>query len=413
MIRLSMILLLLLISLLAVFRAPAYPFWLLSVIVQEFPWIFMSLVLLLLLTGGYAGKYGLVNALTSALALILYLSPVIRAYSVSRVLDRKLQYAFGNMFAPIDSTGGDSGRVRVKRDSALKANHGAPFRWQRMFGGKGGETIAARTLTYGSAGGTGTSAGGSGTSAGGKPLTLDWYPAQQPGLRPCVVVVHGGSWSSGDSRELPELNSRLAKDGYTVASVNYRLAPHYRNPAQVEDVHSALDYLRSHATELSIDTNTFVLLGRSAGAQIALLAAYTLQDIAIKGVIDFYGPADMVWGYSVPSNPMIMDSRKVMSDYLGGPYPAVPQNYLNSSPVAFVTPHSVPTLIIHGQQDVLVAYEHSVRLQRKLADSGVRNYLLTLPWATHGFDYTLNGPGGQLSTYCVERFLEAICQKQQ
>jgi acetyl esterase/lipase len=398
MIRLSMILLLLLISLLAVFRAPAYPLWLLSIIVQEFPWIFASLVLLLLVTGGYTGKYGLVNALASALALILYLSPVIRAYSVSRVLDRKLQYAFGNMFAPIDSTGSDSGRVRVKRDSALKADHGAPFRWQRMFSGKGGENIAARTLTYG--------------SAGGAPLTLDWYPAQQPGLRPCVVVVHGGSWSSGDSRQLPELNSRLAKDGYTVVSINYRLAPHYQNPAQVEDLHAALDYLRSHATELSIDTNTFVLLGRSAGAQIALLAAYTLQDAAIKGVIDFYGPADMVWGYSVPSSPLIMDSRKVMSDYLGGPYPAVPQNYLNSSPVAFVTPHSAPTLIIHGQQDVLVAYEHSVRLQRKLADSGVRNYLLTLPWATHGFDFTLNGPGGQLSTYCVERFLEAICQKQ-
>jgi dipeptidyl aminopeptidase/acylaminoacyl peptidase len=107
-----------------------------------------------------------------------------------------------------------------------------------------------------------------------------------------------------------------------------------------------------------------------------------------------------------------MDSRKVMSDYLGGPYPAVPQNYVNGSPIAFVTRQSVPTLLIHGQQDVLVAYEHSTRLNRKLADSGVKHFLLTLPWATHGFDYTLNGPGGQLSTYSVEKFLEIICQKQ-
>jgi len=54
---------------------------LLSVIVQSFPWIFAGAVLLLLLTGGYGGRYGLINALASALALVLYLSPVIRAYT--------------------------------------------------------------------------------------------------------------------------------------------------------------------------------------------------------------------------------------------------------------------------------------------------------------------------------------------
>jgi len=195
--------------------------------------------------------------------------------------------------------------------------------------------VPSRTLNYG--------------SADGVNLTLDLYPAQQPGPRPCVIVIHGGSWAQGDSRQLPELNSRLAKDGYTVAAINYRLAPRYHNPSPVQDVHTALDYLRIHATELSIDSNTFVLLGRSAGAQIALLAAYTLQDSAIKAVIDFYGPADMVWAIP-PRQSLIMDSRKVMSDYLGGPYPAVPQNYVNSSPIAFVTRQSIPTLLIHGQQ---------------------------------------------------------------
>ncbi len=369
-----MILLLLLISLLAVFPAPTYLLWLLSVIVQEFPWIFVSIVLVLLLTRGYTGKFGLVNALASALAIVLFLSPVIRSYSIARRLDGQWNHSFG--------TGGGH------------KSRGLPFDFRQMFSGLGAGAVPFRTMTYG--------------SADGANLTLDLYPALRPGPRPCVIVIHGGSWSSGDSRQLPELNSRLAKDGYAVASINYRLAPRYHNPAPVEDVHTALNFLRSHAAELSIDTNAFVLLGRSAGAQIALLAAYTLQDTCIRGVIDFYGPADMVWGYSVPSNPLVMDSRKVMSDYLGGSYPAVPQNYLNSSPIAFVTPRSAPTLIIHGKQDVLVAYQHSTRLQRKLADSGVRNFLLTLPWATHGFDYTLNGPGGQLSTYCVERFLQAV-----
>jgi acetyl esterase/lipase len=396
MFRLISILCLLLISLLAVFRAPAYPLWLLSVIVQSFPWIFAALVLLLLFTGGYGGRYGLINALASALALVLYLSPVIRAYTTARGLGPKLQLAFRVIQLHGDS--GDIDRINKGKAQMAAAQKSAAFQWQRMFAGIGAGAVPYRTLTYG--------------STDGINLTLDLYPAQQPGPRPCVIVIHGGSWAGGDSRQLPELNSRLAKDGYTVAAINYRLAPRYHNPSPVQDVQTALNYLRSHATELSIDSNTFVLLGRSAGAQIALLAAYTLQDSAIKGVIDFYGPADMVWGYSAPSNPLVMDSRKVMSDYLGGPYPAVPQNYLNSSPVVFVTRQSVPTLLIHGQQDPLVAYEHSTRLNRKLADSGVKHFLLALPWATHGFDYNLNGPGGQLSTYSVEAFLEIICQKQ-
>ena len=396
MFRLISILCLLLISLLAVFRAPAYPLWLLSVIVQSFPWIFAAFVLLLLFTGGYGGRYGLINALASALALVLYLSPVIRAYTTARGLGPKLELAFRVIELHGDSA--DADRINKGKAQMAAAQKSAAFQWQRMFTGIGSGSVPSRTLTYG--------------SADGVNLTLDLYPAQQSGPRPCVIVIHGGSWAGGDSRQLPELNSRLAKDGYMVAAINYRLAPRYHNPSPIQDVHTALNYLRNHATELSIDSNTFVLLGRSAGAQIALLAAYTLQDSAIKGVIDFYGPADMVWGYSAPSNPLVMDSRKVMSDYLGGPYPAVPQNYLNSSPVAFVTRQSVPTLLIHGQQDPLVAYEHSTRLNRKLADSGVKHFLLTVPWGTHGFDYSLNGPGGQLSTYSVEKFLEIICQKQ-
>jgi acetyl esterase/lipase len=168
--------------------------------------------------------------------------------------------------------------------------------------------------------------------------------------------------------------------------------------------------LKLHQSELKIDTTEFVLLGRSAGGQIALTAAYTLRDAAIKGVIGFYSPSDMVWGYSQPSNPMIMDSRKVMEDYLGGTYKDVPDNYVKSSAIDFVTPQTVPTLLIHGKNDVLVFYQHSVRLSGKLKENHVAHYLLTLPWATHGCDYTLTGPSGQLSTYSILFYLKRICR---
>jgi acetyl esterase/lipase len=221
-------------------------------------------------------------------------------------------------------------------------------------------------------------------------------------------VVHGGAWNKGDNKQLPGLNNHLALMGYNVAVINYRLAPKYQNPAPVQDVHSAFTYLKQHAAELLIDTNNFVLLGRSAGAQIALLAAYTMHNKSIKGVIDYYGPADMVWGYSAPASPLVMDSRKVMSDYIGGTYQQVPEKFAASSPLGFIDNQSPPTLIIHGDNDVLVSPDHSRRLNEKLTQFGIKHFLLKLPWATHGFDFNLNGPGGQLATYTVERFLNMV-----
>jgi acetyl esterase/lipase len=370
MVKLILAVLLFLISLLTVFKAPAYALWLLAILIDEFPWIPILLTILLLVLNLRTTAYPLAANSLLLLAFILFLSPVLRANLVSKYLRNNLISAFGEL---------------------PEQGSKPAFLATKMFCGN--DTVACKTLAYASE---------------GKNLLLDFYPASATGKRPCVIVVHGGSWKSGDSKQLPELNSYLAKQGYQVAAINYRLAPGAKCPAQVEDVADALTFLKTRSDEWKIDTSQFVLLGRSAGAQIALLAAYTLKDPDIKGVIDFYGPADMVWGYSIPSNPLIMDSRKVMEDYLGGTYQAYPQYFENSSPLLHVTRQSPPTLLMHGQNDVLVAYEHSKRLNEALKENGVKHYLLTLPWATHGFDYNFNGPGAQLSTYAVSYFLKSV-----
>jgi acetyl esterase/lipase len=378
MIRLILLIILLLISLLTVFKAPAYYLWLLAVAVSEFPAAFICITLVVLAMGFWVQKYQLASMLTGIAALLLFMSPIVRAYIVGATLKKNFSAVFGE-----DST-------------SVNSDNKPPFTFSNMFAGKP-KPIAAKALTY--------------VTYADTSLTLDFYPAQAEGKRPCVIIVHGGSWSSGDSKQLPELNNYLAIKGYQVASINYRMAPQYKSPAPVEDVQATLNYLHQRAAELKIDTNQFILLGRSAGAQIALLAAYTLHGKGIKAVIDFYGPADMVWGYSVPANPLVMDSRKVMENYLGGAYQEMPQNYAASSPVEFVNRQTVPTLIIHGGNDVLVAYEHSTRLDEKLRQNGVKHFWLQLPWATHGFDFNINGPGGQLSTYTVEHFLKAVTTK--
>ena len=371
MIRLVLIVIFFLISLLAVFKAPAYYLWLLAIAVTEYPLVFTAIVSVLLIACFWVQKQQLAGTIIGAVSLLLFLSPIMRAYIVAGTLQKEMETSLN-----ITTSG--------KIDK--------PFGFSKMFSSV--PKVAYKDLNY--------------INYPDINLDLDFYPAQAAGKRPCVVVIHGGSWSSGDSKQVPELNSYLAAAGYNVAAINYRMAPQYQSPLQVEDVKNALVYLRAQAGSLNIDTSNFVLLGRSAGAQIALLAAYTFKDAGIKGVIDFYGPIDMVWGYSVPASPLVMDSRGVMERYLGGTYNDVQQNYFASSPIEFVDSSSPPTLIIHGENDVLVAYEHSRRLDLKLEQNSIKHYWLKLPWATHGFDFNLNGPGGQLSTYAVSRFLESI-----
>ena len=373
MLRLIITILFFSLSLLSVCNAPSYFMWYVAILVTEFPLLFLFITALLLFWGFRVAHYRAAGTIIGLIAFVLFLLPVADAYIIGKNLPAKFDSAFG-VSAPVK-------------------DHN-PFSFWRMLAGKGANDVPYTTIPY--------------TAPDDKPLTLDYYHARAAGKRPCVIVVHGGSWSAGDSRQLPELNSAMARAGYNVATINYRLAPAYHSPAPVADVQAALAYLRAHAQDLSIDTNSFILLGRSAGGQIVLSAAYTLHDAGIKGVVNFYGPTDMVWGYANPANPMVIDTKKIMEDYLGGTYGQVPQNYTASSATAAISRGAPPTLTIHGKNDPLVAYEHCTRLEQRLQSAGVRHLSLSLPWATHGCDYSLNGPSGQLSTYTVLRFLDAV-----
>ena len=372
--RLIFAVLLLLLSLLAVFKAPAFYLWYLAIMVTEFPLIFLSITSIVLFWGIKVQRHQWEGTIACIIAFILFVSPIIRAATVAKNLSGNLQQAF---------------------DSSI-AHDKAGFNAFKAVAQIGEKEIAYNTVTYSNVVNPG--------------LTMDIYPSQLPGIRPCVIVVHGGSWAGGDSRQLPELNSVLAKKGYHVASINYRLAPAYKSPAPVVDVAAAISYLSHNAERLFIDTHKFILLGRSAGAQIVLEAAYRNPPAGVKGVVSFYGPADMIWGYLHPANPLIMNSCQVMEDFIGGTYQQLPAAYSACSPIEAAGATALPTLLIHGKNDPLVAYEHSTRLVNKLKTTGVKYYLLTLPWATHGCDYTLNGPSGQLTTYAIEQFLMYCCR---
>lgn len=380
--RLGLACLLFLAGLLAVCKPPSYSFWKLSIVVMEGGHFLvppcLALGLLCLRTRG-SGRWAAALFLVSA---VLYGATFIRAVRTSLHLRKEFEASWPKPKAP---------PAGFRRDRILD-----PL---QLFTGIPAAPASFRTLEY--------------AQRDGKSLALDFYPAataQRPPERPaaCVVVVHGGGWDGGARSQLADLSGFLAAEGYAVATLEYRLAPCYRYPAPIEDVRDALAYLRAHAAELGIDPGRFVLLGRSAGGQIALNAAYTFRDPGIKGVIGFYAPADMVFGYSLPTNPLIMDSRKLMEQYLGGGYGGHPEAYVASSPVEHVDAGDPPTLLLHGRPDVLVSFRHTVHLREKMEAAGVPHFIVDLPWGAHGFDYIFRGPGSQISLYFIERFLAEV-----
>jgi acetyl esterase/lipase len=245
---------------------------------------------------------------------------------------------------------------------------------------------------------------------GGQSLALRIYEKSESVPRPCILIIHGGGWNSGDETQLPEWSRQLAAMGYRVASMAYRLAPQFHWPAQKEDVAAALAYLKTHAAELGIDPHRFILLGRSAGGQIALDAAYSLRDPAILGVIASYPPTDMNFAYWTGGENDILGSRKLVRGLMGGPPASAPDLYRDASPLDLIGPDTPPTLLIHGTRDEIVWVRHSERLRERMLRAGRPCFLLELPWATHGFDVTARGPGAQLELYAIAWFLRSVAR---
>jgi len=249
------------------------------------------------------------------------------------------------------------------------------------------------------------------TGEGREPLKLLFHAAAGRERAPCIVVLHGGGWQNGSPEEFPKWSAYWAQSGYAVAAIQYRLAPKHRWPEPKEDVEHALKWLKENAGSLGIDASSFILLGRSAGGQIAMACAYGLKDPAIIGCVSIYGPADLIFARRFAFSDDVLNSLKLLREYLGGDPEQVPENYISASSYFLADARSCPTLLIHGTRDVMVWNMQSRRLAEKLKGFGVPHYLLELPWGTHGFDWPFDSPGGQLTRYAVDEFLKATCER--
>lgn len=225
------------------------------------------------------------------------------------------------------------------------------------------------------------------------PLTLDLYrPARLPeNPLPVVVWVHGGGWKSGSKRNCPL--TWLAAEGYAVASLDVRLLPVAGWPAQLEDPRAAIRWLREHAAAYGLDPRRVAIAGGSSGGHVAALVGTTpapadeQTSSRVQGVIDLYGPSDLL---TMPPNvpgPGKTDADLAKANgalLLGGIVRDRPDLARAASALYQVSSDDPPFLILHGDADPQVPVEQSRRLHSRLQSAGVRSELVVLPGAGHG-----------------------------
>ena len=239
-------------------------------------------------------------------------------------------------------------------------------------------------------------------------LKLNLYQPLGTGKYPGLMILYGGAWRSGSPNSYEKFSCYMAAQGYSVIAIDYRHAPKYKFPAQLEDVESAWQYIQDHADTWQVDIQRMAVLGRSAGGHLATLAAYKKDGIPFRAVVSYYAPTDLIAGYYDPPVPNPINTRNILHNFLGGTPEELSQVYKQASPKSYVRESLPPSLLIYGSRDHVVQAKFGRQLYSQLRATGNRAVWLEIPWAEHAFDAIFPGVGNQLALYYTERFIASL-----
>jgi acetyl esterase/lipase len=219
------------------------------------------------------------------------------------------------------------------------------------------------------------------------------------------MQVYGGSWQTGSPSSQEWFSRYFAQRGYLVVAIDYRHAPEWIWPEQIVDVRTAMYWTSEHSPKFGGDPTRVVVVGRSAGAQLAMRLAYQEGPSSIRGVVNYYGPVDLADGWRNPPRPDPANVRGILEAFIGGTPRQKPEHYRHASPLTWVSRSAAPTLSIYGARDHIVEARYGRTLHAALRRAGATSVLLELPWSEHAFDAVPAGLGRRVSQYYVERFI--------
>jgi acetyl esterase/lipase len=239
----------------------------------------------------------------------------------------------------------------------------------------------------------------------GTALTMDVFTPKKDANGAGVIVVMSGGWNSDHNAitpTMPNLIQPLLDKGYTTFAVVHGSSPKFSLPEIIDHLHRSVRFIRSNAKEYHIDSRRLGITGASAGGHLALMQGCAGKDgnpkatdpvdrqsSRVHAVVAFYPPTDFLnWG----------EKGKVML----GDHPIVPVKgafdfyrldpKTNSfdmitdekkrqeigreiSPITHVAKDNPPTLLIHGDKDVIVPLQQSETMAARLKDAGVTSEL--------------------------------------
>lgn len=244
-------------------------------------------------------------------------------------------------------------------------------------------------------------------------LKLDLHlPVRSERPLPVVLWLHAGGWREGGRGFCPIAN--LAKEGFAVASVSYRLSGQAKFPAQIEDAKAAVRWLRAHALDYNLDPARIGACGESAGGHLAAMLGVTGDDPAFEGTVggdpEFSSAVQAVVALCPPSDFTSMLERRrersfwaklftsgnltqatyvfvrtrALRQLFGGALPSRAEQVRHASPLRHVSAKSAPMLLFHGRHDWLIPLRQSEALQRALQAAGVEAKLAVLETPGHG-----------------------------
>jgi acetyl esterase/lipase len=237
------------------------------------------------------------------------------------------------------------------------------------------------------------------------PLSLDVYRPPGAGTYPVILQIYGGSWQRGSRTSQEWFSRHFAQRGYLVVAIDYRHAPEWIWPEQMVDVRTALYWIQNDSSKFDADPTRIVVVGRSAGAQLAMRLAYQEGPSAIRGVVNYYGPVDLADGWRRPPKPDPANVRGILETFIGGTPAQKPEHYKHASPISWVSRASAPTLSFYGRRDHIVEARFGRMLDAAFKKVGATSVLLELPWSEHSFDAVPNGMGRQVALSYTERFI--------
>ncbi len=230
----------------------------------------------------------------------------------------------------------------------------------------------------------------------GHRLLLDVYQPANAKAAPLVIWVHGGAWRAGSKASVPV--TRLLDHDFAIASVDYRLSPVAKFPAQIHDIKAAIRFLRANAGKYSVNYDRFVIAGASAGGHLAALVGVSngvkelegeLGDHAgtssdVQNIVSFYGASNLQTILS-QSTPHGLSVRvPALQLLLGGQPDEKAELAKLASPVAHVDNDDPPLLLIHGDRDPQMPIEQAHELHARYKKFRRPVHFETIRGGVHG-----------------------------